>query len=399
MLSGERNEGLAMSRVLRAGTPVGPPSRPIAKPAAGPAASGSDRHAARGFTFQDLPSGLASLVVHFTVLIVLGLVVTESTRPHLSEVVVNWDEGTDELAGGGGGTDGTEDVADPPKIEEALGEDAAELAQAVPDVETLLSDPAVTSEWGEVTADIAPAVASTDAGEMFSDFASMGDGLLRGIGTGGGRGGGRGRGDGDGIGDGTGPGSATGVFGLRDEGQRIVYVFDRSESMNSVFTLTSDDGDTSVTFLEAAKEELTKSVKELSNGSEFHMIFYNSTPMAFVGNGEKLVKVDEETKEFAQRFIYQLVAENNTNHVMALAMALELQPDVVFLMTDGEFKDDPTRSDLNKLQRMARRGGTRINVIHFVFEPRTNSSLESLARRTQGQFRTIHIRSLIDPEW
>ncbi len=388
-----------MSRVLRAGTPVGPVARPTAKPAAEPAATGADHRAARGFTFQDLPSGLASLVIHFTVLIVLGLVVTESTRPRLTEVVVNWDEGTDELAGGGGGTDGTEDVAEPPKLEEALSDDTADLAQAVPDVETLLTDPAVTSEWGEVTADIMPEVTSADAGEMFADFASMGDGAIRGLGTGGGRGGGRGQGDGLGIGDGTGPGSATGVFGLRDEGQRIVYVFDRSESMNSVLTLTSDDGDTELTFLEAAKEELTKSVEELADGSEFHMIFYNSTAVPFVGNGDKLVKVDIETKEFARRFIYQLVAETNTNHVLGLSMALELKPDVIFLMTDGEFKDDPTRTDLNRLQRMARRAGTRINVIHFVFEPRTNSSLESLAKRTQGQFKTINIRSLIDPEW
>jgi hypothetical protein len=68
-------------------------------------------------------------------------------------------------------------------------------------------------------------------------------------------------------------------------------------------------------------------------------------------------------------------------------------------MTDGEEKDDPTPSDLRRLTKLARRAGTRINVIHFCFEERPNSSLTSLAKRTQGQFKSIHIRSLIDPDW
>src|SRR5262245_20475949 len=101
-----------MSRVLRAGTAPGP--GPIVRPAVRPAAEAAPKGALRStaptpaapprrFSFHDVPSGLASLVFHFSVLIVLGLVVTERSRPHLEEVVLNWDEGTNELAGGGGG--------------------------------------------------------------------------------------------------------------------------------------------------------------------------------------------------------------------------------------------------------------------------------------------------------
>jgi Mg-chelatase subunit ChlD len=93
------------------------------------------------------------------------------------------------------------------------------------------------------------------------------------------------------------------------------------------------------------------------------------------------------------------VAERNTNHLDALAMALELKPEVIFLMTDGEAKDDPTSGDIRKIQRIARKSGTRINVIHFVFEDRSNSTLESLAKRTGGQFKMINIRSVVDDKW
>jgi hypothetical protein len=376
-----------MSRLLSAGTGGGP-------------ASDADRPALRGFSFHDLPSGLASLVIHFTVLIVLGLVVTESTRPHLTEVIVDWNEGTDELAGGGGGTDGTEDIEDPGDAA-TLDEATEALAAALPASESSLSD-AVISEWGAPTADLSLTPVSAETGDAFADLATIGESGLQGIGTGGGSGGGTGRGDGSGVGDGIGPGSQTGVFGLRDEGSRIVYVFDRSESMNSVFTLDIGDGrNVSATFLEAAKEELSKSISELSSGSQFQMIFYNSFPLPFPGkyNKDGLCEADAETKETAQQFVYQLIAERNTNHLDALAMALELKPDVIFLMTDGEAKDDPTTGDIRKIQRIARRAGTRINVIHFVFEDRSNSTLESLAKRTGGQFKMINIRSVVDDKW
>ncbi|HYO25429.1 MAG TPA: vWA domain-containing protein [Lacipirellulaceae bacterium] len=375
-----------MSRLLRAGTAGSSPE--------------VDRTAARGFGLQDLPSGLASLVLHFSVLIVLGLVVTESSRPRLSEVVVNWEQGTDELAGGGGGVDGTEDTTEPAAAEEDWTSAADEMAGVVASAsDPLLVESQLTSEWGDVAAELEPSLGASQASDALADLAMVGGMGLQSIGTGGGSGGGRGRGQGPGEGDGTGPGSATGVFGVKDEGSRIVYVFDRSESMNSVFTLTSDGKNTSVTFLEAAKSELTKSVGELNDGSHFHMIFYNSYPMAFIEPADKLLKVDGPTKEFAQQFIYQLVAEQNTNHIDALLMALEMKPDVIFLMTDGEAKDDLSSADLRKLTKACRRSKTRINVIHFCFEERPNSPLSELAKRTQGQFKSINIRSLVDPEW
>jgi hypothetical protein len=402
-----------MSRLLRAGAVGGPASnversvkaeRPLraerfASTARAPGAEPSAGAGPRGFNFQDLPSGLASLVFHFAVLIVLGLLYTEHAKPHLTEVIVDWQQGTDELAGGGGGTDGIEAVAEAAAPDEDWTKTADEMAEAVPNAEALLADAPVTSEFGEVTADIAPADGSSD---VLATLAGMGEVGLRGIGTGGGSGGGEGKGNGPGMGDGVGPGSKTGIFGVSDEGSRIIYVFDRSESMNSRFTLNSSDGTSkSITTLEAAKSELTKSVNELSDGAEFQMIFYNDEPLPFPDHYQVngLSKADAKTKEFAQQFIYQLPAQRNTNHIAALEMALKLKPDVIFLLTDGEEKDDPTSGEVRRLQGLARRSSTRINVINFCNEERPNSTLVSLAKRTKGQFKAILIRSLIDPKW
>lgn len=400
-----------MSRLLRAGAVSGPATnlersakaeRPqrAERSASAPSAPGAEPPAgarSRGFSFQDLPSGLASLVFHFSVLIILGLLVTEHTKPHLTEVIVDWHQGDDELAGGGGGTDGASTV-ESAMPDEDWTKTAADMAEAVPTGEALIADAPLTSDFGAVTADIAPSTGSSDA---LSAIAGMGESGLQGIGTGGGSGGGTGKGEGPGMGDGMGPGSETGVFGLRDEGTRIVYVFDRSESMNSVFTLTSKGQSKSITTLEAAKSELTKSVNELHDGSQFGMIFYNDEPMAFTDHYQVngLSKVDARIKGIAQEFIYQLVAQRNTNHVDALEMALRMKPDVVFLITDGEEKDDPSSSEVRRLTGLAKRAGARINVINFCNEERPNSTLVSLANRTKGQFKAILIRSLIDPKW
>jgi hypothetical protein len=392
-----------MSRVLRAGTAPGPAPniepRTARKSGAARAAAPAAEGAARGWALQDLPSGLASLVFHFAVLIVLGLVVTETSQPHLTEVMVDWAEGTDELACGRGGTDGTEDVLDPAPIDSALADAAAaDLASAVPELENpLFTETQVLSEWGTPTDEIAAPVGASDA---LADVASIGALGLRGIGTGGGSGGGLGKGHGPGEGDGTGPGSATGMFGLRDEGRRIVYVFDRSESMNSVFTYQYSDGKSkSITSLQAAKDELLKSVNELSDGGEFAMVFYNDFAMAFPDHyaADGISHADERTKELAQQFSYQLVAEQNTNHLAGLEMALELEPDVIFLLTDGEEKDDPTSAALRRIMKLRKRANTRINVIHFCYEERPHSSLAALAKRTDGQFKSIPIKSLLDP--
>ena len=344
----------APPRPPRAGAaPPTPPSANASK------ATGVNDAPARGFHFQDLPSSLASLIFHFAILIILGLVYTEHAKPHLTEVIVDWHQGDDELAGGGGGKDGADKIDEPAPLDEDWTKNTDSLAEAVPTTsDALLADAQEVSEFGAVTADIA--MPMDGASDALSDLASMGSVGLRSAGTGGGTGGGTGTGNGPGMGEGTGPGSATGLFGVRDEGARIVYVFDRSESMNSVFTLTSEGRSKSITTLEAAKAELKKSINELSDGGEFSMVFYNNAPLGFPDTYaiKGLSKANARTKEFAQQFVYQLVATGNTNHVAALEMALELKPDVIFLLTDGEEKDDPTSGDLRRLQGLARRSGT-----------------------------------------
>jgi hypothetical protein len=218
----------------------------------------------------------------------------------------------------------------------------------------------------------------------------LGDG-----GSGPGTGGGHGAGTGTGWGDGTGPGYAvTSMFGLAGEGGDFVYVFDRSQSMNSVLTTEIGDGrSVTVTPLEAAKNELNRSIGDLNDQCRFQVVFYNDEAVAF-GNKQTLAKATFSNKQRVKSFISAMPAEMNTNHVVALEEAIRCKPQILFLLTDGEEKDDPSMSEIRRLVRECQRLKIKVNVVHFCFEVRTTSTLTNLAHGTGGQHRFITLREL-----
>jgi von Willebrand factor type A domain len=168
----------------------------------------------------------------------------------------------------------------------------------------------------------------------------------------------------------------TKVFGLEAQGTKFVYVFDRSGSMGE------DHGKP----LKAAKAELLASLADLDEHNQFYIIFYNQEPRLFDGGPAKgqLVFATPENKQAATDFVNSITADGNTNHTSALMAAICLRPDVIFLLTDGEEKDDLTAADLDRIDRL-NGGGASINVIQFAPTPRPGSSLVELAKSNRGQ--------------
>lgn len=190
---------------------------------------------------------------------------------------------------------------------------------------------------------------------------------------------------------GTGKGH-TSFFGLGGNGTRFVYAFDRSESMNARIAHYSEGYIVSeVTPLAAAKKELWESLRSLTDDLAFQIIFYNHFPIVFGSDETKphMFKASDENKARAQEFIESIPGDGTTKHVLALEAALKLNPDVIFLLTDGEYKDDPSQREVRKIASMCNRKGVVVNVIHLVPKPRPNTTLIELAERTGGQHRFI----------
>jgi Mg-chelatase subunit ChlD len=182
------------------------------------------------------------------------------------------------------------------------------------------------------------------------------------------------------------PGSAhTKFFGLEAQGNKFVYVLDRSDSM----------GDNREAKMKAAKEELLKSLQDLDERQQFYIIFYNETPRLFdpgISKG-RLVFATDDNKRHAEQFIAGVHPDGGTNHMAALTAALRLRPDVIFLLTDGEAKDDLSADELKRIDAI-NGGPAIINVIQFAPEPRPNSSLVELAHQNRGQQAFVDVSKL-----
>ena len=182
----------------------------------------------------------------------------------------------------------------------------------------------------------------------------------------------------------------TKVFGIEGEGRRFVYVFDRSDSMNGY------EGRP----FAVAKAELRKSLESLSESHEFQIIFYNDAPVAFGGsesNGPRMMLGSEANKSTANAFVRDIQATGGTQHLRALRMALNMNPDVIFFLTDAD-KPALREREIDDLQNRASRSTTSIHSIQFGEGPNQSGGnwIQVLAEGTTGKYRYINVNQLGD---
>lgn len=176
----------------------------------------------------------------------------------------------------------------------------------------------------------------------------------------------------------------TSMFGIEAEGAKFVYVIDRSGSMGI-------DGDRP---LAAAKAELLRSIEKLDTVQQFQVIFYNERPRIFNPTGVpgRLAFGNDQNKAEVRRFLETVKAEGGTDHEAALAAAIHLRPDVIFLVTDG---DDP-KLDARQLARIERMGaGIIIHAIQFgTGPPQPRNFMAQLARQSAGRHVYVDVSKL-----
>ncbi|MEI8070226.1 MAG: hypothetical protein WCI09_01425 [Planctomycetota bacterium] len=177
-------------------------------------------------------------------------------------------------------------------------------------------------------------------------------------------------------------GVRTGIFGLEASGNKFVYVFDRSASM-------AEPGGRP---LAAAKRELLRSLDELGEVQQFYLIFYNQTLQVFDPSGTRgrLVFGTEKNRQSARRFVEAVRADGATIHADAIAAALRLSPDAIFLLTDADAGDDLSEAELERLTRSL--GATKCMVVQFGAENQEQSPrLALLAKNSGGRYRVLDV--------
>src|SRR5262249_33171080 len=93
-----------------------------------------------------------------------------------------------------------------------------------------------------------------------------------------------------------------------------------------------------------AKSELIRSISRLDSDQRFHVIFFNDRAEPMFGNAadgaSPLIQASDENKRRAKDWINNQSAESLSDPLPPLETALDIRPDAIFFVTDGEL-DNP----------------------------------------------------------
>ncbi len=162
--------------------------------------------------------------------------------------------------------------------------------------------------------------------------------------------------------------------------ESVVFVVDGSSSMGNIGPGGS---------FERAKQELVTSINVLPKTTRFQVIVYNRSASPLRINGHtSLVVATEENKRAACELIRQLDPEGSTNHFLAMQQAINLQPEAILFVTDG----DGLRADQVRALTVLNRGHSSIDTFELTRRPqRERSALQILAEQNHGDFRRAAI--------
>jgi len=199
-------------------------------------------------------------------------------------------------------------------------------------------------------------------------------------------------------------------FGIKDQGKSVVIVVDTS---NSMFERSSRGTMYHFNF-KTIKDQATELIQKLSINTRFNVIIYEGGSMAFA---ESNLPANDENKAAATQWINDLSEDpemsisgrsgngpklmegGGTRLDTAMKQIFQMQPEVVFLITDGEinrgnFDAIPEREMLDIIGKLqaGMSQPARIHVIHYLTSVTKGDevkTLRSIARRNEGRFRQV----------
>ena len=149
----------------------------------------------------------------------------------------------------------------------------------------------------------------------------------------------------------TGPTARLALFGAAAEGRSFVFVIDRSASM----------GAEGLGVIQVAAKELAAQIHSLTLEQSFQVVAYNQSLTHF--QGRELLPASDENQHRLVRFVADLAAFGQTDHIRGLLAALKLKPEVIYLLTDGG-EPQPDSGQLRVVREQAG-GRTTIHCLHF----------------------------------
>lgn len=194
--------------------------------------------------------------------------------------------------------------------------------------------------------------------------------------------------------------SSTSLFGIEDQGQRILILFDNS---STVWNKASAAGITNDAFV----SELSGLVDRLNANTLFGLVPFARKVGTF---RDYMIAATARNKSSAKRWIVENIRSNRKKTQLAFAengiqgaltVAFQMEPDVIFIISDGDFQRSKTSKvsagdvpwdDVEKtLRSLIREYGIkpRIHFVGFQVESEDTEAIKKITRRYGGEFKSF----------
>lgn len=211
---------------------------------------------------------------------------------------------------------------------------------------------------------------------------------------------GSGTGYGSGGGGGTGIGTGFSFMGIKSQGKRILLIFDVSSSV-------ANKAAASGVPLTKIRDETVTLLNSLPISSRFGLIQFTQNYKAF---NRELVPASDQNREAARKWLNDQwvdtgmmaagggVTSNPRGLVGVLELAAQMQPDVIFLISDASFQwraggslSDVPWDEVKKVVKgqLQAGGDCRLNFLGFEMKPEDKNEMGSIARSSGGKVREI----------
>jgi len=170
-------------------------------------------------------------------------------------------------------------------------------------------------------------------------------------------------------------GKGRSFFGIPvGDAHKIVFVLDRSGSMTDS--------------IDYVKYVTKRCISQLTEKDLLDVLFMSSGPPVEMPP-KKLVPATDKNKELAFEFIDGVIAQGETTPEGALERAFELKPEVIFLLTDGEFD----RAVVDLVKKLNAEKKVKVNTICFLYET-GGALLKEIAAQNGGTYKFVSEKDL-----
>jgi hypothetical protein len=215
-----------------------------------------------------------------------------------------------------------------------------------------------------------------------------------------GKGAGAGSGIGETVGSGEGEGGALAPFGVAGGGggagpkspfmgisgnaTRVAYVCDASGSM--------------IEKMSPLKNELKKAIDVLKPVQGFSVIFFSDPDQKPKALAQTMLMASPDNKRKAYDFLENVTAAGSTDPIPGLELALKGRPQLIYLLTDGDFPDND--AVIKRLKELNKGIGAKINTIAFVSgrdkaaDQSFEKVLKQIADDSHGIFKHVSVQDV-----